>query len=52
MTDSEEIEKDIPKGAGKEVDAFGKELVKEKGQDILNEVAKLHFANTKKILED
>lgn len=48
----EAIEKELPKGAGKEVDIFAKELVKEKGEDILNEFAKIHFANTKKILEE
>ena len=47
----ESLGKDLPKGAGKEVDAFGKELVKEKGEEILNEIAKVHFANTNKILE-
>lgn len=47
----ETLGKDLPKGAGKEVDAFGKELVNEKGEEILNEVAKIHFANTNKILE-
>jgi ribonuclease HIII len=49
---SESIGKEIPKGAGKEVDEFGKELVKDKGEEILNEYAKIHFANTKKILEN
>ena len=47
----ETLGKDLPKGAGKEVDAFGKELVNEKGEEILNEIAKVHFANTNKILE-
>ncbi len=48
---SDEIGKDIPKGAGKEVDVFAKELVNEYGIEKLNEVAKVHFANTKKIEE-
>jgi len=48
----ESINKDLPKGAGKEVDIFASELVKEHGEDILNEYAKIHFANTKKILEE
>lgn len=48
---SNEIGKNLPKGAGKEVDSFAKELVKEKGYEILNTIAKVHFANTKKIEE-
>lgn len=47
----EEIGKTIPKGAGKEVDAFAKEIVDEYGIEKLNEIAKVHFANTKKIEE-
>ena len=47
----ETLGKELPKGAGKEVDIFGKELVKENGEEILNELAKVHFANTNKILE-
>lgn len=48
----EEINKEIPKGAGKEVDAFAKEIINEYGKDKLNELVKLHFANTKKIEEE
>lgn len=48
---SNEIGKTIPKGAGKEVDSFAKELVNEYGVEKLNEIAKIHFANTKKIEE-
>lgn len=44
-----ELNKVIPKGAGKEVDLFAKEIVNEYGKDKLNEIAKIHFANTKKI---
>lgn len=47
----ESLGKDIPKGAGKEVDEFGKEIVREYGMEKLNEIAKVHFANTKKIEE-
>ena len=48
---SNEVGKDIPKGAGKEVDEFAKELVNEYGIEKLNDIAKIHFANTKKIEE-
>ena len=48
----EEINKEIPKGAGKEVDTFAKELINEYGKEKLNELVKLHFANTKKIEEE
>lgn len=48
---SESLGKEIPKGAGKEVDKFGKEIVSEYGMEKLNEIAKVHFANTKKIEE-
>lgn len=47
----EELGKEIPKGAGKEVDAFAKDIVNEYGMEKLNEIAKVHFANTKKIEE-
>ena len=46
------IGKSIPKGAGCNVDEFGKELVKSHGRDILKKVAKLSFKNTEKILSD
>ena len=39
------------KGAGSIVDTCGKEFVSKYGEDELKKVAKLHFANTKKILE-
>ena len=45
------IGKTIPKGSGVLVDEFGKELVKNKGKDILNKIAKLNFKNTEKILD-
>ena len=47
---SKSIGKSIPKGAGEQVDIFGKELVKSFGESKLKEYAKWHFANTKKIL--
>lgn len=39
------------KGAGKKVDQCGKEFVLKYGMDKLNEVAKIHFKNTEKILD-
>lgn len=49
---SKSIGKTIPKGAGELVDTFGKEFIKNYGNDKLKEYAKIHFANTKKILGD
>jgi len=49
---SKSIGKVIPKGAGEHVDIFGKEFVKSYGENKLKEYAKVHFANTKKILCD
>ena len=49
---SKMIGKKVPKGAGLEVDKFGKEIVKIYGKDILNKIAKLNFKNTDKILKD
>ncbi len=46
------VGKQVPKGAGVLVDEFGKTLVKEKGKDILNKIAKLNFKNTEKILKE
>lgn len=49
---SKMLGKKVPKGAGLEVDKFGKEIVKIYGKDILNKIAKLNFKNTDKILKD
>ena len=49
---SKSVGKVIPKGAGEQVDTFGKEFVKKYGESKLREYAKVHFANTKKILAD
>ena len=49
-TMSKAIGKVIPKGAGDQVDKFGKEIVNVHGEEKLKEIAKWHFANTKKIL--
>ncbi len=40
----------IPKGSGINVDEIGKELVEKYGEEILDEIAKKNFSNTKKIL--
>lgn len=47
---SKSLNTSLLKGASKFVDYQGKELVQKYGKDILNKVAKLHFNNTKKIL--
>lgn len=46
---SEEIGKEIPKGAGTNVDNFVQSLVNEKGKEILANYVKLNFKNTQKI---
>ena len=40
----------LPKGAGKEVDKIGEEIVEKYGKDKLKEVAKLNFKNTDRVL--
>lgn len=40
----------LPKGAGKDVDKAGEELVEKYGKDILKSVSKLNFRNTQRIL--
>jgi len=42
----------FPKGAGSNVDLIGKELVSKYGKDILNDIAKLSFKNTEKIINN
>ena len=41
----------LQKGAGKEVDEIGKEVVETYGKDKLKEIAKINFKNTERILE-
>ena len=41
----------LPKGAGKEVDEIGKEVVETYGKDKLKEIAKINFKNTERIIE-
>ena len=40
----------LVKGAGSEVDKIGEEVVEKYGEEKLKEIAKLNFANTKRIL--
>ena len=42
----------LPKGAGSEVDKIGIEIVEKYGKDKLNEIAKLNFMNTERILKN
>lgn len=48
---SNKVGTDLPKGAGNLVDEVGVNLVKTKGIEILNGIAKLNFKNTEKIKE-
>ena len=47
---SQEIGLDLPKGASAKVEEVAYQLVKERGQAILNRVAKVHFKTTQKVL--
>lgn len=47
---SDSIHIPLPKGAGEEVNKTGKEIVTKYDKDKLNEIAKLNFKNTNKIL--
>ena len=47
---SKEIGMNLPKGASNEIDNFGKDVIKKYGKDKLNEIAKLNFKNTERIL--
>ena len=40
----------LPKGAGKDVDTVGEEVVDKYGKDKLNDIAKVNFKNTDRIL--
>ncbi len=46
----EKLKTSIPKGAGVKVDEVGRELVKKHGKEILNEISKISFKNTERIL--
>ncbi len=41
----------LPKGAGKEVDIIGKEIIQKFGKEKLKDIAKLNFKNTERILD-
>jgi len=47
---SDSIHIPLPKGAGKDVDIVGEEIVEKYGKDKLNEIAKVNFKNTDRIL--
>lgn len=47
---SDSIHIPLPKGAGKDVDTIGEEVVEKYGEDKLKEIAKLNFKNTDRIL--
>ncbi len=47
---SQEVGVDLPKGASPKVQEVGYQLVKKKGQERLQRVAKVHFKTTQKIL--
>ena len=40
----------LPKGAGKDVDSIGEEVVEKYGEEKLKDIAKLNFKNTERIL--
>ena len=40
----------LPKGAGKDVDSIGEEVVEKYGEEKLKEIAKMNFRNTERIL--
>ena len=46
----EKLGQPIPKGAGVKVDEVGLELVKKHGKEILNEISKISFKNTDRII--
>ncbi len=46
----DELHIPLPKGAGKDVDTIGEEVVEKYGEEILNTIAKKNFKNTDRIL--
>ena len=46
----DELHIPLPKGAGPQVDEAGKEVVETYGKEKLEDVAKLNFRNTQRIL--
>lgn len=49
---SKMLGKNVPKGAGVQADAFGREIVEKHGKEILRKIAKLNYKNTDKILKE
>ena len=49
---SKDLDMIIPKGAGVLVDEFGKKVVEKYGKDKLEDIAKMNFKNTEKILNN
>ena len=47
---SDELHIPLPKGAGKDVDTIGEEIVEKYGEEKLKDIAKLNFKNTERIL--
>ena len=47
---SDSIHIPLPKGAGKDVDEIGEEIVEKLGEEKLKDIAKLNFKNTERIL--
>ncbi len=47
---STELKINVPKGAGTQVDEAGKEIVLKYGKEKLNEIAKVNFKNTERII--
>lgn len=47
---ADELHVPLPKGAGKDVDTIGEEIVEKYGEDKLKEIAKYNFKNTDRIL--
>ena len=47
---SDSIHVPLPKGAGRDVDSIGEEIVEKYGEDKLKEIAKVNFKNTDRIL--
>lgn len=48
---SDELHIPLPKGAGAKVDIIGEEVVEKYGKEKLNDIAKLNFKNTERILK-
>ena len=47
---SDSIHIPLPKGAGKDVDTIGEEIIEKYGEEKLKEIAKINFRNTERIL--